>query len=147
MKKQALLEYQKLSADSFKNLLALHATIMNSGLEERLLHLVFLRASQINGCAYCCDMHVNEAKTAGESDRRLHLVIVWRETSLFTERERAALAWTESVTLVHETHIPEHEFEALKAHFSDKEISDLTYAVALINAFNRLAISFHRVVE
>lgn len=147
MKQQSLLEYQKLSAESFKALLALHATIMKSGLEESLVQLVFLRASQINGCAYCCDMHVNEAKKAGETDRRLHLLVVWRETSIFTERERAALAWTESVTLVHETHVPEYEFEALKAQFSDKEISDLTYAIALINAFNRLAISFHNVVE
>jgi uncharacterized peroxidase-related enzyme len=147
MKQQSLLEYQKLSAESFKALLALHTTIMKSGLEESLIRLVFLRASQINGCAYCCDMHGKEAKKAGESERRLDLLVAWWETSLFTERERAALAWTESVTLVHETHVPERGFEALKAHFSDKEISDLTYAIALINAFNRLAISFHNVVE
>jgi len=92
-------------------------------------------------------MHSSEALAIGESARRLYLLPVWRETAVFTEKEKAALAWTESVTLVHETHVPETELDALKAHFSEKKISDLTFAIALINAYNRLAVSFHNVVE
>ncbi|WP_347251552.1 carboxymuconolactone decarboxylase family protein [Legionella sp.] len=147
MKQQSLLDYQTLAADSFKAMAALYQTILNSGLEQRLLSLIFLRASQINGCAYCCDMHSQEALKRGENERRLHTLTAWRETALFSERERAALAWTESVTLVHQTHVPEHEFKALEAHFSSKEIAYLTFAIGLINAYNRLAISFHNVVE
>jgi AhpD family alkylhydroperoxidase len=112
------------------------------GLEPGLIHLVKLRASQINGCAFCIDMHTRDARAAGEAERRLYLLDAWREAPLYTPRERAALAWTEAVTRVANGHVPDAVFEEARAQFSDKELADLTPAVAAINAWNRLAISF-----
>jgi AhpD family alkylhydroperoxidase len=116
------------------------AHIEASGLEYSLIELVKMRASQINGCAFCLHMHSRDARAAGESEERLHLLSAWRESSLYTDRERAALAWTEAVTLLSETGAPDADFEALKAHFTDAEIVNLTLAIAMINTWNRLAV-------
>jgi AhpD family alkylhydroperoxidase len=115
------------------------------GLERGLLELVKLRASQINGCAYCVDMHTKDARANGETEQRLYAVVVWKEAPFFTERERAALAWTEAVTLVSQEQVPDNVFEIARKEFSDKELIDLTMAVIAINGWNRLAISFRAV--
>jgi AhpD family alkylhydroperoxidase len=110
-----------------------------------LPELVNLRASQINGCANCLNLHANRLRKAGESENRIQNVVVWWEAPCFGEREKAALAWTESVTLVSETHVPDDAFERVSQHFSEQEVIDLTYAICTINAYNRLAVSFRRV--
>ncbi len=115
------------------------------GLEPRLLELIKLRASQINGCAYCVDMHTKDARALGETEQRLHAVVAWRETPFFSERERAALAWTEAVTLVGSSHVPDEVFALARQQFSEKELVDLTMAVIAINSWNRLAVSFRTV--
>lgn len=118
---------------------------MQSGLEDVLISLVYLRVSQINGCAYCLDMHIRDLIKEGVSPARLALVQAWNEAGeLFSEREKAALAWAESVTRVADTHVPDADFEAAPAVFSEKELVDLTIAISLMNAYNRLAISFRR---
>jgi AhpD family alkylhydroperoxidase len=111
------------------------------GLEQSLLHLIRLRASQVNGCAYCLDMHWKDLRPIGEKEQRVYSLDAWRECPYYTERERAALAWTEAVTLITNGHAPDAVYEEARAHFSEKEICDLTLAVAAINAWNRLAIS------
>jgi len=107
-----------------------------------LLELVKIRASQINGCAFCIALHTKDARKLGESDERMHLLNAWEEAPVFSPRERAALAWTEAVTLVTEGHVPDAVYEEARKHFSEKELVDLTYAVMAINAWNRLAIAF-----
>jgi AhpD family alkylhydroperoxidase len=124
---------------------ALENYVRHCGLEQPLLELVRLRASQINGCAYCIDMHTKDARAAGEREQRLYAVSVWEETPFFTEREQAALAWTETVTRVSQTHVPEDAYELARRYFSEKELVDLTMAIVAINGWNRLAISFRRV--
>src|SRR5262249_43367705 len=119
--------------------------IRQCGLEPSLLELVKLRASQINGCAYCVDMHTKDARARGETEQRLYAVVVWRETPFFTERERAALAWTEAVTLVNRDQAPDEVYELAREHFTEKELVDLTMALIAINGWNRLAISFRAV--
>ena len=114
-------------------------------LDGKLRALVELRVSQINGCAYCVDMHTKDARANGETEQRLYAVVVWREAPFFTERERAALAWTEAVTLVSQEQVPDNVFEIARTEFSDKELVDLTMAVIVINGWNRLAISFRAV--
>jgi len=133
----------KLSAHSetIKPMLALAAQIKESGLDPALVHLVEIRASQINGCAYCIDMHTTEARRAGESEIRIYMLPAWRESSRYSPRERAALAWTEALTLIAQTHAPDDVYEALRAQFSEKECVALTLAVAAINSWNRLAIA------
>ena len=121
--------------------LALESYVRASGLESSLLHLIKLRASHINGCAYCVDMHTKDARLENESEQRLYAVPVWRETPFFTPRERAALAWTDAVTEISKTHAPDELFEALRDHFTDQEITNLTAAIVVINGWNRLAIS------
>ncbi len=116
--------------------------LKDCGLEKPLLELVKIRASQINGCAFCLDMHTLDARAAGETEQRLHLVAAWEEAPFFNDRERAALAWTEAVTRISETHAPDALYDKLRAHFSEKEIADLTLAIATINAWNRLMIAF-----
>ena len=113
-----------------------------SGLESSLLELVKTRASQINGCAFCLDMHTKDARAAGETEQRLYTLSAWHEASFFTDRERAALAWTEAVTRVADTHVPDEVYELARKHFSEKELVDLTLAVVAINGWNRLAIAF-----
>ena len=124
---------------------AVERYVRECGLDRRLLELVKLRASQINGCAYCVDMHTKDARTNGETEQRLYAVVVWREAPFFTERERAALAWTEALTLVSQEQVPDNVFEIARKEFSDKELVDLTMAVIAINGWNRLAISFRKV--
>lgn len=115
----------------------------DSGLPAPLLHLIKTRASQINGCAYCLDMHTKDARALGESEQRLYTLAAWRETPFFNERERAALAYTEALTLIAEHPETDARIEELRRHFSDKEIVDLTLAIVAINGWNRLAITFH----
>ena len=119
--------------------------VHQSGIEQPLLELIKLRASLINGCAYCVDMHTKVARSLGETEQRLHAVSVWRETPFFSERERAAFAWTEAVTLVSKGHVPDDAYELARLHFTDKELVALTLAVVAINAWNRLAIAFRTV--
>ena len=114
------------------------------GLDRLLIELVKICASQINGCAFCLATHTRDARKLGESEDRMHLLNAWEETPTFSERERAALAWTDAVTKVTEGHIPDHVFNLVRRHFSDKEIVDLTYAVMAINAWNWLAIAFRK---
>jgi len=116
------------------------AYIQQSGLEHNLIELVKMRASQINGCAFCLDMHSKDLRRHGESEQRLYVLDAWAESSLYTARERAALAWTEALTRIAETHAPDAEYEGLRAHFTDKEVVDLTTLVGLINLWNRLMI-------
>ncbi len=139
------LNYQALSQEGVSAILALERYVRKCGLEPALLELVKLRASQINGCAYCIDMHTKDARARGETEQRLYAVSAWRETPFYTERERAALAWTEAVTLVHKGHVRDEVYERVRRHFSEKELADLTLAVVAINTWNRLAISFRTV--
>jgi AhpD family alkylhydroperoxidase len=136
------LDFAKASPTAYKALLGLEHTVRDSGLEHSLLELVKLRASQINGCGYCVDMHASDARKAGESERRLHAVAVWRETPFFTPRERAALAWTEALTRLSQQPELERDYALLKEQFGDKEMVDLTLAVAAINSWNRMAVGF-----
>ena len=112
------------------------------GLERPLFELVKIRASQINGCAYCLDMHTKEARLAGETEQRIYALSAWRETPFFSERERAALEWTETVTRVAESHVPDEIYERVSRHFAEEELVALTFAVVVINSWNRLSISF-----
>lgn len=128
-----------------KPMLALSESVHASGLERSLIELVKIRASQINGCAYCIHMHTRDARANGETEERLYLLDAWRESPLYTARERAALAWTEALTLVSQTQAPDQDYEALQAEFSDEEKVKLTLLIATINAWNRLAIGFRAV--
>jgi AhpD family alkylhydroperoxidase len=138
---QPRLDYRKYAPEPLKQLLALEKYIAESGLEPKLVHLLKMRASQINGCAYCLDMHSIDARAAGESEQRLYTLEAWRETPFFSDRERAALAWTESVTLISQTHAPDDVYAELQKQFTEKEIVDLTLVAAMINLWNRIAIS------
>lgn len=139
------IEYRKYAQEPLKSMLALEKYIAECGLDPKLVHLMKMRASQINGCAYCLDMHSLDARAAGESEQRLYTLEAWRETPFFTDRERAALGWTEAVTLMAQAHAPDDAYEALQPHFSEKEIVDLTLVVGAINLWNRLAISLRAV--
>ncbi|HXE81124.1 MAG TPA: carboxymuconolactone decarboxylase family protein [Vicinamibacterales bacterium] len=123
-------------------MLQLQHEVNVSGLEHSLLELVKIRASQINGCAYCIDMHTKDARRRGESEQRIYALSAWRMTPFFTERERAALEWTEAVTRVGDTDVPDEIFERVRQHFTDDELFALTFALVAINGWNRLAISF-----
>ncbi len=136
------LDYRALAPRGLEGLRKLEGYVRQTQLDRRLLELVRLRASQINGCAYCVDMHTKDARAEGETEQRLYAVAVWEEAPFFTDRERAALAWTEAVTLLHETHVPDEVFELARRHFSEKELVDLTLVIVAINAWNRLAVSF-----
>jgi AhpD family alkylhydroperoxidase len=138
------LDFYKANPNAIKALVGLEEQIGKSSLEKSLVELVRLRASQINGCAFCVDMHSSDARKGGETDRRLAAVVVWRETPFFTDRERAALEWTESLTLVAQGHVPDAVWETVKPHFSDEEIVDLTLLISAINSWNRFAISFRK---
>ncbi len=138
------IDYYKAAPEAVKAMLELEKFVESCGLDKSLLNLIKLRASQINGCAYCADLHVADAIKAGESQRRLHAVALWHDTPFFTPRERAALAWTEAVTLLATTHAPDNVYEEVKKNFNDKEIVDLTMAVVTINSWNRLSVSFRK---
>ena len=134
----------KLSAEPQKAMYGLEKYLAGCGLERSLRELVKIRASQINGCAYCIDMHTKDARAAGETEQRIYALNAWRETPFFTDKERAALAWTEAVTLVNHG-VSDAVFEEARRHFDDQQLVNLTWAVAAINAWNRVAISFHAV--
>lgn len=136
------INYSKIAPEGLQNLSKLENYIKGSELEPALVELVKLRASQLNGCAYCIDMHTKDARTHGESEQRLYGLSAWRETPFYSERERAALDWAETVTKISEDQVPDEAYQQVKEHFSEKELVDLTLAVIAINAWNRLAISF-----
>jgi len=138
---QPRIDYRKYAPEAQKAMLALEKYISDSGLEPLLVHLMKMRASQVNGCAYCIDMHSIDARALGETEQRLYALDAWRETPFFSDRERAALAWTEVITVVSETHVPDAVFEEVKKYFSEKEIMDLTIVATTINMWNRMAIS------
>ena len=142
---QPRLNVQDLAPDAFKSLASLEGYLNRSGLEKPLLHLIKFRASQINGCAYCLDMHSKDARAAGETEQRLHCLPAWRECPFYTDRERAALEWTEAVTLITQGHVPDDVFDRVRQQFDGKALADLNFAVVAINAWNRIAIPFRNV--
>jgi AhpD family alkylhydroperoxidase len=140
-----LKDHVKLAPEAIKAMLALEAALAASGLEPGLRHLVTLRASQINGCAFCIHMHATEARHAGESEMRLYMLSAWRESPLYSARERAALGWTEALTLLPQTGAPDADYAALKQEFTDKEQVNLTLLIGAINVWNRLQVGFRAV--
>lgn len=141
---QPRLDVPKVAPDVYKAMSALETCVHQSGLESSLLELIKTRASQINHCAFCLDMHTKDARAHGETEQRLYTLPAWRETPFFSERERAALAWTEALTLVAETQVPDDVYEIARKHFTEKELADLTLAIVAINGWNRLAIAFRK---
>jgi AhpD family alkylhydroperoxidase len=139
------IDYAQQSPELFKQLMSLSTAVHKSGIEHAIRDLVFLRASQLNGCAFCVDMHVKQAMIHGERPLRLHHVAIWRESPLYSARERAALAWTEALTRIGEDGVSDALFAEVRAEFSEKELSDLTFAVASINAWNRFGVAFRAV--
>lgn len=133
----------RITADAYRAQRALESYVRQCGLEKSLLELVKMRASYINGCAYCIDMHSKDARHDGETEQRLYAIPVWRETPFFTPRERAALAWTEAVTEISKGGVSDELYALAQEHFTEKELVDLTMAVVTINGWNRLAITFH----
>lgn len=140
------LRHSKIAPQGFKAALQLNDYVKQCGLEPSLLDLISVRVSQINGCAFCIDVHAREARASGESEQRLYALTAWRETPFYTDRERAALAWAESVTLISTDHVPDEVYGHARQYFSEKELVDLTLAVASINTFTRLSISFRNPV-
>jgi len=135
------IDYLKSARGAYHALLGIEHYLQQCGLEESLQNLIKLRVSQINGCAYCIDMHWKDLKAAGEAEQRLYGLDAWEESPYYTERERAGLAWAESVTNIQEGHVPDGVFERVKEFFNDKELADLTLAVTAINSWNRLSIA------
>src|SRR5439155_2698110 len=134
------IDITSVSPGALHAMLGLTRYLNQSGLDKKLLDLINLRVSQINGCAYCLDMHWKDLRAAGETEQRLYGLDAWRESPYYTDRERAALAWTEAVTRIADTHADDAVYEAVRPHFTDKELVDLTWAVAAINAWNRVVI-------
>ena len=139
------LDISTAAPEALKAVLALEQYGQKSGIPKRLIHLIKLRASIVNGCAYCVDMHTTDARKHGETEQRLYLLSAWRESPLYTDRERAALAWTEALTLISETHAPDDVYEAMRAQFSEAEAVNLTMLIGAINAWNRVAIGFRAI--
>lgn len=139
---QERIKYYKVAPGVVKAMRELGAYTESCGLEKSLLELIKIRASQINGCAYCLDMHTIDARAMGESEQRIYALNAWQETPFFSERERAALAWTEALTLITVGHVSDAVYEQAREHFSEKELVDLALAIVAINGWNRLAISF-----
>ncbi len=136
------LNYAKASPEGFRAMRTLQAHVDRSGLEPKLLELVKMRASQINGCAYCLDMHSKDARAMGETEQRLYLLDAWRESPFYSDRERAALAWTEAVTRISANALPDDLYAEVRGQFDERELVDLTFAIIAINGWNRLAIPF-----
>ncbi len=136
------INYKQVNPEGIQAMWGLEKYVHQCGLEESLLELVKTRASQINGCAYCIDMHTKDARAGGETEQRLYALNAWREAPFYSERERAGLLWTESLTLVSEEHVPDEVYEHVCRHFTEKELVDLTLAIVAINGWNRLAIAF-----
>lgn len=139
------IKYQEVAQKSFKGIYEIEKYVANSELENSLVQLVKLRTSQINGCAYCIDMHTKEARQAGESEQRLYALSVWKESPFYTDRERAALRWTEALTKISENSVSDELYESIRKHFPETEITALTMAIIAINGWNRLAISFRNI--
>src|SRR4051812_5521096 len=139
---QARLDYRRIAPEAMRAQLGLEAYIRGSSLERSLIALVELRASMLNGCAYCVDMHTKDARLAGETEQRLYAVAVWHEAPFFTPRERAALRWTDTLTNIAHEQVTDQLFREVRSHFSERELVDLTMAVVTINGWNRLAVSF-----
>src|SRR6266403_4410877 len=137
------LNYAAIAPEATKALAGVNAALLRAGLDKRLMDVVFLRVSQINGCAYCVDLHARDLRLAGESNERLDGLAGWRESPYFTEPEKAALEWAEALTHVEVTHAPDAAYEPLARHYNDKQVANITYAIALMNAWNRVAIGFH----
>jgi AhpD family alkylhydroperoxidase len=142
---EARLDFKKISPDTYQAMLGLEKTVNASGPAASLLHLVRLRASQINDCAHCIDMHAKDLRVQGENEQRLYLLSAWREAPVYTERERAALAWTEAVTLIADSHAPSEVYEEVRKHFTDAELVNLTLAIVAIEGWNCLNIAFRTV--
>jgi AhpD family alkylhydroperoxidase len=138
----AKMEFPKVAPGAARAMLSLEKYVQECGLEASLLELVRMRASQINGCAYCLDMHSKDARAAGETEQRLYLLNGWHEAPCYTARERAALAWTEALTLIADTHVPDAVYNEARQYFSEQELVNLSVAVVAINGWNRLQISF-----
>jgi len=138
---QQRIDVTKVSPAVYQAAAALQTYVDQSGLDAKLRELIKIRASQINGCAFCLAMHTRDARKIGETDERMHLLAAWREAPVYSARERAALAWVEAITLVTQGHVPDEAFEAVRRQFSEKEIVDLTAAAVVINSWNRLAIA------
>lgn len=136
------IDYQKVSSGAFRAMLGMENHVRQCGLEHSLLELVKTRASQINGCAYCIDMHTKDARAAGETEQRLYALSVWRETPFFSERERAALELTEAVTLITQGGVPDELYQRVREHFTEEETVNLAAAIIAINGWNRLALTF-----
>jgi AhpD family alkylhydroperoxidase len=139
------MNFYQAAPDAIKALTALETVLQGSGLEQSLIELVKTRASQVNGCAFCINMHTQDARKHGETEQRLYLLNAWRDTPVYTDRERAAIAWTEAVTLISKTNAPDDVYDEVRKHFSETETANLTMLIATINAWNRLAISFRAV--
>jgi AhpD family alkylhydroperoxidase len=142
---KARMDFRAASPEGAKAVGQLHAFVHRCGLERGLLELIKLRASQINGCAHCIDMHTKELRADGESEQRLYLLDAWQESPFYSDRERAALAWTEAVTLVTDGHVPDDVYELARSQFSEQELANLTLAIVAINGANRLNIAFRTV--
>lgn len=136
------LKYTELAPSSYQALLALDKTLADSPLGKGLIDLVKIRVSQMNGCAFCLDLHVKEARTRGEKELRIHHLALWHESSLFNEREKAAFAWAERLTPMGSQGIPDKDYQEVLKHFSEKELADLTFAIGTINFWNRLGVAF-----
>lgn len=136
------LNYYEVAPGALKAMMGLENYVNSSGLEKSLIELVKMRASQLNQCAYCIDMHAKDARKAGETEQRLYALSAWRETPFFTDRERAALEWTEAMTKLSSTHITDELYDEVKAHFNDEEMVVLTMAIVAINGWNRLGVGF-----
>jgi AhpD family alkylhydroperoxidase len=139
------IDFPKQNPKPVQLMLNIESYIANCGLDHRLLHLIKTRASQINGCAYCLDMHTKDARALGEEEQRLYALDAWRETPFFSERERAALEWTEAVTLITQGHVPDAVYQSARAQFSEEELVNLTLAITTINGWNRLCVAFRAV--
>jgi AhpD family alkylhydroperoxidase len=138
------IDYRQFSQAALQAMLALEQYLAGCGLDHKFMHLLKLRASQINGCAFCIDMHTKKMRASGESEQRLYLLNAWEEAPLYTARERAALAWTEAVTLIAQSHAPDAVYDEVRKHFTDEELANLTMAICAINSANRMSIAFRR---
>jgi AhpD family alkylhydroperoxidase len=142
---EARLDYMKASPEAYKAMVHMEGVVRRSGIDLKLLELIKIRASQLNGCAFCIDMHTKDARFKGESEQRIYALDAWRETPFYTEKERAVLAWTEAVTNIQIGHAPDAVYEVLRRNFSEEEIVNITLAITTINAWNRIAIGFRMV--
>ena len=142
---QPRLDFMKASPEAYRAMAQMESVVRRSGIDPKLLELIKIRASQLNGCAYCIDMHTKDARAKDETEQRIYALDAWRETPFFTEKERAALAWTEAVTNVQTGHVPDAVYHEVSTNFSEAEIMNLTLAITTINAWNRIAIAFRAV--